>query len=78
MTRNAVGPAGAIHTRMPIPLPKATEAAWLDCTLNDATLAIELARERAVTAFVHYPFAQRVNNARNEGAELIAPLENPA
>jgi hypothetical protein len=51
---------------------------WLDATLTDAAKAIELARERAVTEFIHHPVNPRVNNARNEGAELTEAFPNPA
>ena len=37
---------------------------------------IDLARERAVTEFVHHPVNPRVNHARNEGAELIEPVRS--
>jgi len=76
MTRDAVGPAAEIHTRMPIALPKDAEAAWLDPALTDAVAAVNLARERAVTEFVHHAVNPRVNNARNEGAELIEAFED--
>ena len=78
LTRDAVGPAAEVHTRMPIALPIETEAAWLDPELTDAALAIAFAREQATTEFVHYTVNPRVNNARNEGAELIVVFENPA
>ncbi len=78
MTRDAVGPAAEVHSRMPVSLLKNSEAAWLDRTLTDAASAIEFARESAVTEFVHHPVNPRVNNARNEGAELIEPFPNPA
>ena len=63
---------------MPIALPKDAEAAWLDPGMTDAAVAIEFARECAVTEFVHYPVNPRVNNARNGGADLIEPFRNPA
>jgi putative SOS response-associated peptidase YedK len=78
LTRDAVGHAAAIHTRMPIALPKDAEATWLDPEMTDAASVIEFAREFSVTEFVHHPVNPRVNNARNEGADLIAPFENPA
>jgi hypothetical protein len=46
--------------------------------LTDAAAAIDLARARAVTEFVHHPVNPRVNNARNEGSESIAAFENTA
>jgi putative SOS response-associated peptidase YedK len=63
---------------MPIALPKDAEAAWLDPRMTDAAAAIEFARECAVTEFVHHPVDPRVNNARNEGTDLLVPFENPA
>ena len=78
LTRDAVGPVAEIHTRMPIALPKDAEGAWLDPAMTDAAAVIEFAREFSVTEFVHHPVNPRVNNARNEGAELIEPFENPA
>ena len=78
LTRDAVGPAAEIHTRMPIALPKDAEGAWLYPALTDAAVAIEFARECAVTEFIYHPVNPRVNNARNEDAELIEAFENPA
>ena len=78
LTRDAVGPAAEVHTRMPIALPKETEAAWLDPELTDATKAIEFAREQAITEFVCHAVNPRVNNVRNEGAGLIELFQNPA
>jgi putative SOS response-associated peptidase YedK len=75
MTGDAVGPAAEIHTRMPIALPKDAEAAWLDPRMSDAAAVIGFAREQSVTEFVHHSVNPRVNNARNEGAELIEPFE---
>jgi putative SOS response-associated peptidase YedK len=77
MSFGAVGPAAEIHTRMPIALPKDAEVAWLDPGMTDAAAAIESARGFSVTDIVYHPVNPRVNNARNEGAELIEPIENP-
>jgi putative SOS response-associated peptidase YedK len=78
MTRDAVGPTVDVHTRMPIALPKKAEVAWLDPDFTDAALTMEFAREHAMTDFVLQPVGMRVNNARNEGADLIEPFQNPA
>lgn len=84
LTREATGPAAQIHARVPIVLPKDAHAAWLYRELTDAAIAIEFAREQAVTEFVHHPVDLRIDNARNEAAELhlrlapvvIHPVEN--
>jgi hypothetical protein len=45
---------------------------------TDVTQATDFAWGRAATEFVHHPVNPRVNNARNEGADLIEPFPNPA
>jgi putative SOS response-associated peptidase YedK len=52
LTRDAVGPAAAVHDRMPVALAKDAEAAWLDPELTDAALMIEFARDNAITDFL--------------------------
>ena len=77
LTRDAIGPAAQIHARVPIVLPKDAHAAWLYRELTDAAVAIEFAREQAVSEFVHHPVDLRVDIARNEAAEskqLLAPV----
>ncbi|MBC8007973.1 MAG: SOS response-associated peptidase family protein, partial [Prolixibacteraceae bacterium] len=69
LTRDAVGPAAQIHSRMPIVLPKNAHAAWFYRELTDADLAIEFAREEAVTEFVPHAVDLRIDNSRNEDAD---------
>ncbi|HEX5092205.1 MAG TPA: SOS response-associated peptidase [Burkholderiales bacterium] len=72
LTKAAEGPAAEVHDRMPVVLPDEAMQAWLDPALPDAT---QFAREHALARdFVHYPVSKRVNNARNEGADLVEPL----
>jgi len=72
LTRAAVGPAAEVHDRMPVVLADYAHDGWLDPALKDATA---FAQANALAAeLVHYPVGKRVNNARNEGAELIEPL----
>lgn len=78
LTRDAVGPAAEVYTRMPIALTKDTEGRWLDPSLTDAVKAIELARESAVTHLVYYDINPRMAKARNESVDFIEPFENPA
>jgi putative SOS response-associated peptidase YedK len=63
---------------MPVILPREVESAWLDPKQTDSKEALALAQEKAVTAVEHYRVSPRVNKAKNEGAELIAPFEHPA
>jgi len=72
LTRAAEAPVAEVHDRMPVVLPDEAFDAWLDPDLKDAT---QFAREQALAReFVHYAVSKRVNNARNEGADLIEPL----
>lgn len=72
LTKAAEGPVAEVHDRMPVVLPDEAFDAWLDPGLKDAT---QFAREHALAReFVHHAVSKRVNNARNEGADLIEPL----
>lgn len=66
LTRDAVGPIAQIHARMPIVLPKNAHAAWLYREMTDAAVAIEFAREQAVTEFVHHPIEVAREQAMDE------------
>ena len=71
LTKVAEGSIAGVHDRMPVVLPDEAHAGWLDPGLKDAT---EFAREHAQSReFTHYAVSKRVNNARNEGADLIEP-----
>jgi putative SOS response-associated peptidase YedK len=71
LTKAAEGPVAGIHDRMPVVLPDAAHAGWLDPTLKDASA---YAREHALSReFTHHQVSKRVNNARNQGADLIDP-----
>jgi putative SOS response-associated peptidase YedK len=52
-------------------LPDDAHAGWLDPALEDASA---YAREHAQSReFTHYTVSKRVNNARNEGPDLLQP-----
>ena len=71
LTKAAEGPVAEVHDRMPVVLPDEAHSSWLDPALKDAT---EFARAHALAReFTHYAVSRRVNNARNEGPELIEP-----
>jgi putative SOS response-associated peptidase YedK len=71
LTKAAEGPVAEIHDRMPVVLPDQAHAGWLDPALKDASA---YAREHALAReFAHHPVSKRVNNERNEGADLIEP-----
>jgi len=71
LTKAAEGPVAGVHDRMPVVLPDEAHAGWLDPALKDASA---YARAHAQSrAFTHYAVSKRVNNARNEGPELLEP-----
>jgi putative SOS response-associated peptidase YedK len=75
LTKAAEGPVAQVHDRMPVVFADEAHAGWLDPALDDAS---DFARVHAHWRdFVHYPVSKRVNNARNEGPELIEPLASP-
>ncbi len=74
LTREAMGPAAQIQTQVPIVLPKDAHAAWLYRELTDAAIAVEFAREQAVTEFVCHAVDARADNAPNRGTELNLTL----
>ena len=75
LTTQALGPVAEVHERMPVVLPEADHGAWLEPAMHDAEVATAMALEpMAPEEFEHYPVSRRINNARNEGPDLIEPL----
>lgn len=67
-----------IHDRMPVILGAADHARWLDPRLDDGDAVDALLREHARAHMQASPVSRRVNNARNEGEQLVEPVELPA
>jgi len=61
---------------MPVILPDDIQSAWLNPKQTDSEKALALAQDKAVTAVEHYRVSPRVNNAKNEGADLIKPVHS--
>jgi putative SOS response-associated peptidase YedK len=79
ITNAAAGPLTAVHDRMPVVLADDAHDAWLDRALKDPARAATLARDsQRPDAFTHFPVRKLVNSTRNDGPELIEPIEgNP-
>jgi putative SOS response-associated peptidase YedK len=76
LTTAAAGPLAGVHDRMPVVLPDEVHDRWLDRTLKDPARASELAREsQRPDAFIHFAVRKLVNSTRNDGPELIEPME---
>ena len=72
LTREASGPSAQICARVPIVLPRNAHAAWLYRELTDAAIAVDFAREQALTEFVHHAIDLRNENDRDGNATLIS------
>ena len=76
LTTAAAGTLTQVHDRMPVVLPDDAHDRWLDRTLKDPAQASAIARaSQHPDAFTHYPVRKLVNSTRNDGPELIEPLE---
>ena len=63
--------AATIHDRMPVILPRAQYDRWLDPNLTDSAQIQPLIASYPAGEMIAYPVSARLNNARNQGAELI-------
>jgi putative SOS response-associated peptidase YedK len=60
-----------IHDRMPVVLPEADWARWLDTAFSDAEKLLELLRPYDPKALDAWPVSRQVNAPKNQGPELI-------
>lgn len=63
-----------LHNRMPVILPPADYALWLDTTLHDRQMLQSLLRPYPPEEMVAVPVGLRVNNPANEGPDLLEPI----
>ncbi len=75
ITTDANATVGKIHHRMPVIIAEADRAAWLDPANKDAEALLKPAPDDALTAIA---ISTRVNNVRNDGPELIEPVDPAA
>jgi putative SOS response-associated peptidase YedK len=75
ITTTAEDELGRIHDRMPLLVERERYDAWLDPTTSDPERLKELLVPAAPGRLEAYPVSTQVNRVRNNGAELLAPLE---
>jgi putative SOS response-associated peptidase YedK len=63
-----------IHDRMPVILPPAAYAPWLDPARRDKERLQEFLQPFPASLMKAYPVSPRVNNPRNDDRDCIAPL----
>jgi len=68
----------SIHDRMPVLLPRETWDDWLDPGFDDTEYLSSLLEPAPDDVLGMYPISTTVNNVRNQGPGLIAPVEEPA
>lgn len=73
VTTAATGPLADIHERVPLILPERLWADWLTASPEEAPHLEAAVRALGPPALVAEPISTRVNDVRNEGAELLEP-----
>jgi putative SOS response-associated peptidase YedK len=74
ITTDATGPAGDIHDRTPVILPRDRVDAWLDPSRANPQQIYEVLDGIVLEPLAVRPVSTRVNRVRADGPDLIAPL----
>jgi putative SOS response-associated peptidase YedK len=74
ITTGANATMAPVHDRMPALLPSEAWYEWLDPANNDAEMLARLLIPAPQDVLTMHAVSTAVNNVRNKGAELIAPL----
>jgi putative SOS response-associated peptidase YedK len=76
ITRDAVGDLAKVHNRMPLFLPRDRWSTWMDSNLTDVEHIRALMNAPKPDDHLRYwPVKPLVNSIRNNGAELVEPIE---
>jgi putative SOS response-associated peptidase YedK len=75
ITTSAPDELGMIHDRMPMIIDQARWSDWLDPANSDVADLRSLLAPAAATGLVTYPVSTAVNSVRNNGPQLIEPLD---
>lgn len=67
-----------IHDRMPVLLPREAWDDWLDPDVDDREYLLSLLEPAPDDVLAMVPVSSRVNDVRNDGADLIRPVEEVA
>ncbi|MBK7166107.1 MAG: SOS response-associated peptidase [Candidatus Microthrix sp.] len=77
ITTTANEPMAELHDRMPVMLAPGDWEAWLDPTNADVDALGQLLVPAPPRLITHHPVSTEVNNARNQGPQLIEPVDPP-
>jgi putative SOS response-associated peptidase YedK len=75
ITTSANHLVSAIHDRMPVLLPRETWDDWLDTGIQDVEYLGSLLVAPPDDVLEMYPVSTRVNSVRNDGPDLVLPVE---
>ncbi len=73
ITTEAAPPLDRIHHRVPVVLPEPALALWLESREPEVEALLGLLSPPVAGSMVAEPVSRRVNNARNEGPDLVLP-----
>lgn len=74
LTTAATQDLAHVHDRMPLTVPLDLRDAWLDPSVDDPDDVADLVRPAGPGTLRAHPVSRAVNNVRNNGPELVAPL----
>ena len=77
ITQQAPDLLGEIHDRNPVLVPPELQAAWLDCSSDDPATARKILDQIPEARLEPHVVSPAVGNVRNDGPELIQPVELP-
>lgn len=75
ITQQAPDLLGEIHDRNPVVVPAELRDQWLDCSSEDAAAAQRILDEIPAARLEPYVVASAVGNVKNNGPELIKPVD---
>jgi putative SOS response-associated peptidase YedK len=75
ITRPASDALGHIHDRCPVLVPPGLQEQWLDCSADDPLVAQRLLADLPEPHLVPREVSKAVGNVKNNGPELIEPVE---
>ena len=75
VTTSANRLVSSIHDRMPVLLPREAWDDWLDTEVDDRDYLQSLLEPAPDDVLEMYPISTKVNNVRNEGPDLLDPIE---
>jgi putative SOS response-associated peptidase YedK len=78
LTTTATDAIGHIHDRQPMFVEPDSWSTWLDPTVSDAAVVADLLVAGPTSGLIAHPVSTAVNNHRNNGPELVAPVDEAA